>query len=169
MSEVRPIDIEESYKNLKNETIEELQDYNFLKRDIFNLENKIKTFENKLCIGQAIGYSEKVQTSGNGYENTIANMINTKNELEDKLNKKKNRLIIIDKALSKLEDESRELLTYRYIKGCTMNKLETKYYVDRTTLYRKIQCALAQYIYCKNGIYIERYKNACRNIEFDNM
>ena len=167
MAEVRQIDIEELYKKLKIEVIEELQDYNILKKDIFNLENKIKTFENKLCMGQAINYGEKVQTSGNGYENAIDNIINTKNEIENKLLKKKTILIVIDKTLSELEEESRELLTFRYIKGWTMNKLQTKYYVDRTTLYRKVQKALAQYIYCKNGIYIERYKKDCRKIDFD--
>lgn len=166
MKNVEQCNIREEYERLKIEAIEELQDYNLLKRDMYNLQLKIKVIEDRCYSGQVIGYSEKIQTSGNGYENSITQMIDNKSKIENQLSEKRVRLNIIDTALSYMSDEYRELVELRYIKNYSMNKLTDKYFLDRSSVYRKIQKALAQYIYCKNGVYIQKYKNACRDIEF---
>lgn len=78
----------------------------------------------------------------NSTENRILQLLAEQKKISEQIKKVEFEYIEVGKALKVLDDELFSLITLRYFNNWDINKIATNQYIDRSTVYRKIDKAM---------------------------
>ena len=78
----------------------------------------------------------------NSTENRILQLLAEQKKISEQIKKVEFEYIEVGKALKVLDDELLSLITLRYFNNWDINKIATNQYIDRSTVYRKIDKAM---------------------------
>ncbi len=131
-----------TYNNCKAQAIEDLKNYNYLKSSLITLPKRIETM--KIC-APTLSAANGASPEHNGQ---AANYLSHIEHLENVLAANQVKVSCMDTALSALSMRDKELLSVYYInrQRNTVTNLAMNSFSDRSSIYRRAQRALKNYI-----------------------
>lgn len=149
-----------TYKEYRAQALDDLKNFNELKRGVKSLEKRID-FLKKGDLYNGRDAQTKIMASFEGDSHVVRHLSQLE-AMEHKLHCSRIYLENIENALALLSESDRELLTGFYInrQRLSVSNYAKKTYTDRTWLYRKAQRALERYIITYFGVSKEDTENS---------
>lgn len=141
-----------TYSELKEQAVQDLKNYNELKRSTDVLAKRIEFLKKGNLYADKAAQTAILEDPEEGRQ--VVRHLSQLEAMEHKLHYSRLYLSNIENALTLLSSSERELLTGFYInrQRLSVSKYARKTYTDRTWLYRKAQKALENYIFAYFGV-----------------
>ena len=138
----------------KKEAIKELENYNQRAEAVISIEERIKILEEDICSLKGMSNGVPVMGGGNKQEDRLINNVSERQLLELNLTITKKLLELTQNALSKLEDDEREVLNAFYISAIPnhIQVLCQRLHMEKTFVYKLKDRALRKFTMLMFGI-----------------
>ena len=127
------------YDEQVDNAIQLLMNYHKLKRELQRYEMRLYIKEHEMYDIKAIQYDKDVHVGGIPRDELIVIQMLNKDNLQVQIKRLKTEIKYMDQILNNIDEESKELVSDRFIKCMTMAELEIKYQYSKKQLKRKIK------------------------------